>query len=479
MKKILFFCFTILISNLWGLFAIDPVAVTSITIDPSTSKATIKWNKSNDVLVDGYQIQRVVVGSLTKYEEITTIYDKNTTQYEFSPVDTLKSEYYTIVAVDTSNGTPDLSVATSIHSTIKPILTFDSCQSSISIKWNSYKGWSLVNSYNIFTYPGNIPIALGIRDTTFLLTKATANIKYDFFVEAVYNEQLKSTSYRSSIYTAQQSPPDYIYATATTEGAGVKIKCTIGPNGEITKYMLQKAIALTGVYFNVQEFSGLQPAIEYTDNDVLVASRKYSYKLLGLNNCGVASTSSEATNNIVLEAQNRTNIVKLEWQPFEPESGVKTYTLVRLFNNTLSENISVTGTIYNDDLSQFEFLNKSGELCYYVEHEDSTGGFISKSNTVCLSANSNLYVPNAFTPNGDGVNDLFFPIIDFVPAEFYLLIYNLWGNIVLETKDPAQGWNGTFNGAKVPQGVYIYSLSIKTLEGKASYKRGEIGLILP
>lgn len=67
------------------------------------------------------------------------------------------------------------------------------------------------------------------------------------------------------------------------------------------------------------------------------------------------------------------------------------------------------------------------------------------------------YVPTAFSPNGDGINDHFQPIANVIDPETYdLRIYDRWGGSIFATTDPSMGWDGTFGGALVPLGVYAY-----------------------
>ncbi|MFZ4412219.1 MAG: gliding motility-associated C-terminal domain-containing protein [Bacteroidales bacterium] len=70
---------------------------------------------------------------------------------------------------------------------------------------------------------------------------------------------------------------------------------------------------------------------------------------------------------------------------------------------------------------------------------------------------STLYVPNSFTPNGDGLNDFFFVPCTHIET-FHLIIFNKWGNLLFETNDFNNGWDGKFSGEVVPEGVYVYSI---------------------
>jgi gliding motility-associated-like protein len=73
-----------------------------------------------------------------------------------------------------------------------------------------------------------------------------------------------------------------------------------------------------------------------------------------------------------------------------------------------------------------------------------------------------FYVPNTFTPNGDGNNDYFIPTGDGVDwTKYNLMIFDRWGEKLFETNDIMQGWDGTFNGTPVQTGVYIWKVKAK------------------
>jgi gliding motility-associated-like protein len=85
-------------------------------------------------------------------------------------------------------------------------------------------------------------------------------------------------------------------------------------------------------------------------------------------------------------------------------------------------------------------------------------------------------VPNAFTPNGDGLNDLFvvrFPLMD----EFSMRIYNRWGQEIFATNQFGVGWDGTFQGVEQEAGVYVYFFSGTSTEGAELSKSGTVTLV--
>lgn len=70
--------------------------------------------------------------------------------------------------------------------------------------------------------------------------------------------------------------------------------------------------------------------------------------------------------------------------------------------------------------------------------------------------------PNGFTPDGDGLNDVFLPVTgDFTPTAYRLLVFNRWGEVIFESADFRQGWDGTYKGRLAPQGIYYYKVEIE------------------
>jgi gliding motility-associated-like protein len=101
----------------------------------------------------------------------------------------------------------------------------------------------------------------------------------------------------------------------------------------------------------------------------------------------------------------------------------------------------------------------------------------SVSNEVVTFPNLQLYIPSAFTPNNDGLNDQFGAVGEGV-ADYHLTIYNRWGNKVFESSDMNNKWDGTFNGERVELGVYTYSLSAKGIKKNEVFKSGTVTVVL-
>lgn len=103
-----------------------------------------------------------------------------------------------------------------------------------------------------------------------------------------------------------------------------------------------------------------------------------------------------------------------------------------------------------------------------------------KITLVC--AEGAVYIPNTFTPNGDGINDVFYPRGKGVQQVLYLHIYNRWGQLVFsrthfQLNDKSAGWNGTFRGEKLLPDVFMYSASMVCDDNKVFEVKGSITLL--
>jgi len=87
-----------------------------------------------------------------------------------------------------------------------------------------------------------------------------------------------------------------------------------------------------------------------------------------------------------------------------------------------------------------------------------------------------VFLPNSFTPNGDGENDILFLRGDLIES-MSLEIYDRWGEKVFESTDQSLGWNGTYKDREADSGVYVYILEAKCIDGQELSDKGNVTLI--
>ena len=91
---------------------------------------------------------------------------------------------------------------------------------------------------------------------------------------------------------------------------------------------------------------------------------------------------------------------------------------------------------------------------------------------------SKLEMPNAFSPNGDGINDIYRAKNNYQSiVEFDAYIFNRWGQKIYEWHDPAGGWDGKFNGKDVKQGVYFVLVKAEGADGRKDNIKKDVNLL--
>ncbi len=87
-----------------------------------------------------------------------------------------------------------------------------------------------------------------------------------------------------------------------------------------------------------------------------------------------------------------------------------------------------------------------------------------------------IYIPNSFTPNGDGLNDRLL-VYGYVIREIRFTVFNQWGEKIFESNAQASGWDGMYKGKAQPSGVYIYVAKFVLLDGTTTERKGSINLV--
>jgi gliding motility-associated-like protein len=115
------------------------------------------------------------------------------------------------------------------------------------------------------------------------------------------------------------------------------------------------------------------------------------------------------------------------------------------------------------------------KISLYVtnEYDCSDSAVLNISAVPCC----HVFVPNAFTPNGDGRNDEFNIYSESPLSRYRLEIRNRWGQVVFTSGNPSQGWNGLVNGTPADVGTYFYQITGKCISGNEIFEKGDLTLI--
>ncbi len=127
-------------------------------------------------------------------------------------------------------------------------------------------------------------------------------------------------------------------------------------------------------------------------------------------------------------------------------------------------------------------VSPDNDTWYYLTATDTEGCSVKDSVWVQVTKDLNVYIPNAFSPNGDGNNDYFFFQSRRPQSVVSFRIFDRWGNLLFEnadfqTNDPEEGWDGRFKGQALNNAVYYYAFAIQYPDGEVQHFKGEVNLV--
>lgn len=493
-SKLLLFIF-IIVPGRNSLAQINPPVFDYVTVHPDNGNVTVVWKPSPSAEVTGYFIQEEWTPGQSKRVETVNITPGSPVPSQYSHTffypDVLSRPVSFNISAFDAKGEESIRTKPS-HITMFNTAEYDTCKRSITVHWTPYTGWdNKLTGYSIFQI-NNVLIITEAGNTTSDINKFTIpdveeNKEYCFYISAKRNDGVTSFSNKVCINTAAPLPPAYITGdyTRASGSSGLDLHFSIDPATVSDSYRLYRSEASADNYTLVAEMNkSAGGSISYSD--VLPASGVYNYKLFYLNHCKAEGVSSRPINNILLKGRSQAMVNHLGWNSFsswaEGTKEVNVYRNSSLGDHELLATLSDNVTEYSDRISPESQM--AGDVCYQVEAVSNPGQFgktnISISNIFCVNMLGEVFVPNAFTPNDDGLNDIFKPSFSILPGKYSFIIYNRYGSKIFETNDISKGWDGKLpDGSKALEGAYIYYLKMESSSGQVFEKHGNFTVIYP
>lgn len=212
------------------------------------------------------------------------------------------------------------------------------------------------------------------------------------------------------------------------------------------------------VSFDIQDKINGINQFPWNDPAAQPAQASFCYQVRVQDECLIYSEWSEPACTIHLQSLPTNELIWSPQSPFQPGE-IDQYTVFFAENtkNGIEAQFTPVVNRHFPDLDSFE------EFADYRIEAISTTGRASYSNTVRIPLQFKIFIPTAFSPNGDGINDTWGPKGRFINLETYdLRILNRQSQEIWSTQNPKDIWDGTWQGRRVPLGQYKFNLKIKT-----------------
>ena len=209
----------------------------------------------------------------------------------------------------------------------------------------------------------------------------------------------------------------------------------------------------------------------FIDNSANPSAGSYCYQITYQGACGLTLPPSKPVCTVFLNSKEKTSLDWTSESPFAP-GPVSDYTVeVTDSLKGTSQKIPLGNSTHYEPPAN----DPNAQTATYRIIATS-GGKTSYSNFFTLHRDTKIFVPDAFTPNGDQVNDVFLPkgVND---DQFLMNIYSRWGEVVYSTTDKTKGWDGTVNGQPASLGQYMYRIELKDTAGQKTVHTGAVLLI--
>lgn len=363
------------------------------------------------------------------------------------------------------------------------------------VTWSPYVGWKQVKQYHIwrkpkgsetFTRVGTVAgNTLQYRDTTVF-----CHVIYDYRVEGLENGGYQSNSYSDTANCKpihlRTVPAPEVWRTTVERNAFTR-----------TEWLMPKTPKYPVSFYSIYRQEGsdwklMAPKVDSLSNFIEdmateVQNSTYSYRVTATDVCQTVSPASNVGRSILLsvsQGEGENQDAKLSWTPYIYwNEGVKEYQIERSVSGS---SFSKIGSVAGNSLSfSDQDIPKTcvKDIVYRVVairnqpvNPDSTHYAESVSNQRNYIPEIKFFIPNAFTPNQNNLNEGFRPDGMYYSA-YEMKIYNRWGQKVYDGSDCQNFWDGKYEQQDAPEGVYAYYIIATDMGGKTYQFNGSITLL--
>jgi len=442
----------------------------------------VVYNKNGVRHFDSYLINRlsgatILTDSVKQVNDTSFLYLDNS-------INTSDSSY--CFNIQTQNQCGRISSFSTVHCTILLNGTANTGPVNV-LNWSAYSGWD-PDRYYIYKADSGSTLKLVDSVKGNILTWSDTTLcdqTYCYYIAAKKDSSGYVSNSNSICLKAKyirQNTPLYMHFATVINNSEVQLQWDSSGYKGLVGYLLGKYNSYTGWVDNYV----FTKTNTYADASTKVNDSSYIYRVQTIDKCGYLSPESNIGTSILLKQKINNDNVALSWNGYHNwTGGVQNYLVqIQLKNKQFKTvaNLPGTDTTYTDD-SVYNAIDTA--YCYRViAIENGTRQDSSISNLTCAVLPSRVFVPNAFSPNGDSTNDIWrvsalsvFNVVGTKLTSFDAKIYNRWGSLVFESNDIYKGWDGNYKGAKAPADLYIFMISARGIDDKSFQVSGNLMLL--
>ena len=312
----------------------------------------------------------------------------------------------------------------------------------------------------------------GIAGNTFSDTDIDCDVEYCYTVLANLPDGSVSRSMERCGSAFRTIPPQAVNdLTVSVENSNIQLSWPENTVENIANYQV-----LRGTNPNsLGNLANVETGTSFIDNGLDTQETSYCYRVDPTDECDNTNTMGTVACSMLLTGTiNADNTVQLFWNAYEGwQNGVVNYVIEKSYANADAPDLTSISAGFED----VDNNNDQQVILYRVRAIPSNNALEpAYSNTLVLVKPNNIYYPNAFTPDGNDLNETFAVRGRFI-EQYELRIFNRWGEEIFFSDLPGAAWDGTLNGRSLPFGTYAFKLDIVDQAGREITETGTIVLL--
>ena len=362
------------------------------------------------------------------------------------------------------------------------------------VNWSPYIGFDSIAKYEIWRADAEDKTNYSLLDSvpgyelTFVDTHFTCYTRQYYRIKAIQSGGFKEYS-NSDTATAK---PFYNNETKANMAWRVTVENNdftrlewlndaYSPRG-IRGYLVDKYFGDGNVYRRNMYFDADDTIFE--DRNVKVNEYSYLYNIRGIDNCNDTTPYGNVSKSILLKGyfDNASQKPALSWSNYRHwHQGILRYEVERMQSDGSFTTIGSVGPDINTFVDMSAESNCSPNYIYrvravsnwFVPYDTMT---FSLSNHAKVLPKSTLFVPNAFSPDKNSINEVFGPNGQYI-SRYHIQIFNRWGEKLFDSNECMKGWDGTFKNEQCQQDVYMYKIEALGADNKTYILNGTFTLL--